>query len=175
MSDQLKTVHTDEEIKIYADELFEILEIESQDHPTQVQKRFTRFLPSKGSFVLVLPYKRIKGHYYYLLERIWVPGWDKHPDLCGISGPAFEEADVSAQMLIKSTTGVEYNPQSFVPLGVAAGSKFSGDITFLFGLDVTSLHETIKGETLVWVEEEELVQILDVHAIVAYSRLKMVP
>ncbi len=174
MHDQQTSLPIDEEREIYADELYAIIERASHENKNNHQ-RFTRYVPSKGNFVLVMPYKRIKGRYYYLMERNWVPGWDMHPDLCAISGPAIEEPSQAAQHLFKQVTKIEFNAQAFVPLGAASASRWSGDTFYLFGLDVTGIHETIQGENLSWLEEEDLMQTLDSQAIVAISRLKLVP
>lgn len=159
---------------IYNDELFEIIEKENGEASGGLQ-RYTRYAPTQGQFVLVLPFKHKKNRYSYLMRRSWIAGWDNHPDLCAIDCPFEGDPAIGAQRLLKEVLGIEFDSEAFVPLGATAASRWSGDIYYLFGIDLTGAAELTLAESEVWVEEESLVQGLDAQAVAAYARLKLVP
>lgn len=162
---------------IYQDEEFAIIETELTEHAGEIQarvRRFTRFLPTNSQFVLVLPFKKERGRMSYLGLRQIVPGWDQHPDLCGIVTPAFLEPDRSAIQVLKDYSGIEFNQQALVTLGVCNASKWSQDTYYLYAMDLTGYHGDLSQTQLVWVDENELSNSLDPQLITAMTRLKVV-
>lgn len=157
-----------------SDDLYEIVEKLSGDTAHSLQ-RFTRYAPTQGQFVLVLPFKHKKGIYSYLLHRSWVPGWDEHPNLAALTWPHEGDPTVGAQIFMKEVTGIDFNQQSFIPLGVCAASRWSGDSFYLFGIDLTGISELALRSTEAWVDAEGVIQSLDAQGISALARLKLVP
>ncbi len=133
--------------------------------------KFTRYIPSDGKFVMVLPYRRNRGAWEYLLAKERISGWDSGLNHAGLSMPLKYKASVTASHILKKLVGLEVKQDEFKHLGVVCGSKYSADTTYLFSLNMTHYPDLNLPQECEWVSTDELLGSVDAVLLAAYTRL----
>lgn len=133
--------------------------------------KFTRFIPSDGKFVVVLPYRKKRGTWEFLLVKEKIHAWSSNLDHAGLSLPLKYQASVTASHLMKTVIGLEIKQDDFMYLGVVCGSKYSADTTHLFALNMTNQNDLELPQNCEWVSEDILIGSVDAVLLSAYVRL----
>lgn len=125
--------------------------------------------------VILIPYKRKGNHLQLLLKSEFVPGWDAHPDLCGLlytdaEGP-LESAIIKS---FKKESSILIEGNELIRLGVCAVKRNSDHMLDLYAVDLSKRSEPAfdPEAKLVWADEERVVESIDAHLLAAYARLK---
>lgn len=133
-----------------------------------------------GTMALVLPYKKRKGHRYYLLDKKWIPNWDSDIDTCGISA-FFKENEIESGLcaMMEETMGVEVQETELQYLGICAGDRHTNSMCKLYAVDLTQhSDETVfLDETksqLFWSDAEGIIKSVDALLHAAYSSLQYI-
>ena len=73
---------------------------------------------------MLLPYRKKGSQIQYLVKNAYVPGWDQHPDLCGISvlGNDPNQEEIMLENLAKEA-GIVIGEDELIRLGVCAIKK----------------------------------------------------
>jgi hypothetical protein len=155
---------------LYEDDQISVIE----RNITSPYSRFTNSSKNNGQFALVLPYKKSKGKYQYLVLRELIAGWDEHPDLCAMTAPVTNTSTEAALDLLKKYLQIDYNLQSLIQVGVCSASKYSSDMYYLYGVDVSGYHGEPMHEDLLWISQEDLTESLDSQLITTMVRLSYI-
>lgn len=150
----------------FTDDLFAIVAFDESEK----YGKFTRYIPSDGKFVMVLPYRKKRGEWEYLLAKENISAWDSNPDHAGLSLELKYQPEVSCAHLIKMCTGLEIKHKEFLHLGVVCGSKYSADMTYLFAIDLSE-YPDFSPNGASWEPIQSLVGSVDALLLSAYTRL----
>ncbi len=152
----------------YSDDSFAVINYE-ENSP---YGKFTRYMPSEGKFVLVVPYTYHKGKYLYLGKKERIYAWDTHADNSALTMPLKYHPEVTACHIVKSELGISVKESELIHLGMTFTSKYSGDSYYIFSLKVNSKNDVISDE-LLWLNHDEVVKGVDPLFMMAVSKLEL--
>lgn len=149
--------------------------IHVSDHETYIDT-----LSIHGTMALVLPYKKRKGHRYYLLDKKWIPNWDSDIDTCGISS-FFKEDEIESGLctLLEKLIGVEIQEAELQYLGICAGDRHTNTMCKVYAVDLSQhSEETIfldeSKSQVFWSNAEGIIKSVDAILHVAYASLQYI-
>lgn len=133
-----------------------------------------------GTMIMLLPFRRRRGHRQYLVENKWMPNWDTKIDTCGLAVYSKDDSDESLLVsLIGHVTGLTLEPDEFRYLGVCHADRFTNTSCKFYAVDLT-MHadESIFfDETKVsveWVPAESIIKSVDAYLHAAYASLQYI-
>ncbi len=135
--------------------------------------KFTRYIPSNGKFVLVLPYVVNKGEREYLVKKERIYAWDSHADHSGLTMPLKYQPEVTACHIVKIELGVDVKENDFMHLGMTFSSKYSEDSYYLFSIELNK-KDILLSDELVLVKRSDIVRGLDPILMMATARLEKI-
>lgn len=124
---------------------------------------------------MILPYRRKGTQIQFLVKSAFIPGWDQHPDLCGIaanvSNDMFENAILET---FKMESGVALESELLIRLGVCAIKRSSDRICYLYAVDLTKKNEGIQelSEEFSWITDDKMMESIDPQLLACYAKLK---
>lgn len=122
---------------------------------------------------IVLPYKKKLTQYQFLLHRALIPAWDQDKDLCGIlTTAALSEIENAILEQLKNQYGYIGELSELLSLGVCAGDRESGEVYYLYAIDLTKAKTQSVESDAIWANEETLLESIDSQLCTAYSRTK---
>lgn len=127
---------------------------------------------------IVLPYKKKITQYQYLLHRELIPAWDQDKDLCGICVEApLEVIETEILKVLSEKYGYIGDLADLLSLGVSAGDRNSGDVFYLYAIDLTKAKakEIAEGQAdayMLWANDETLLESIDAQLCTCYARAK---
>ena len=128
-----------------------------------------------SSMSMILPYRKKGTQIQFLVKSAFVPGWDQHPDLCGIaanvSNDLFEEAILET---FKLDTGVGVEAEDLIRLGVCAVKRSSDHICYLYAIDLGKKNESNQtfGDSYFWIDDDKMMESIDPQLLACYAKLK---
>ncbi|GAB6108452.1 hypothetical protein [Fusibacter bizertensis] len=124
---------------------------------------------------LLLPFRKKGNSMQFLVKNEYIPGWDTHPDICGIMNPATDEF-YEKKMLeqLKHETGIIVDSDELIRLGLCAIKRSSELICYLYAVDLSKRSEVIEKEmdNYIWISEDRLMESIDAQLLSTYARLK---
>lgn len=133
-----------------------------------------------GTMIMVLPYRRRRGHRQYLVENKWMPNWDSQMDTCGIAVYVEDEPVESLLVeMLTHVTGLTLEQEAFRYLGVCHADRFTNTSCQFYAVDLT-LHadEAIFFDeskvSVEWVKAEDIIKSVDAYLHAAYASLQYI-
>ncbi len=151
----------------YSDDTFAVINYEE----TSPYGKFTRYMPSEGKFVLLLPFLRIKNKNMYLGKKQRIYAWDSHADNSSLTMPLKYHPEVTACHIAKAELGLNVKESELIHLGMTFASKYSGDSHYLFALRLEK--KDVISDELLWLSYDEVVEGVDPLFMMAVNRLEM--
>lgn len=123
---------------------------------------------------MIIPFKKKSGQYKYLLKNEFIPGWDLHPDTCGISLEATETRERDLVELMKKELNLVVDESELFYLGVCAIKRNSDHVCYLYSLDLSRRDFEIEKEDqeYFWSDAEKLVESIDPQLLSGFAKLK---
>lgn len=128
-----------------------------------------------SSMSMILPYRRKGTQIQFLVKSAFIPGWDQHPDLCGIAtnvaGDMFEDAILET---LKKEASINVEQKDLIRLGVCAVKRSSDHICYLYALDMSKKNEGIDAllESYTWIDDDKMMESIDPQLLACYAKLK---
>lgn len=124
---------------------------------------------------LLLPFRKKGNTMQFLVKNEYVPGWDAHPDICGILNNVTDDL-YEKKMLdqLKHETGIIVDSEEMIRLGVCAIKRSSDLICYLYSVDLSKRNDAIEKEleNYLWISEDRLMESIDAQLLSTYARLK---
>lgn len=124
---------------------------------------------------MILPYRRKGTQIQFLVKSAFIPGWDQHPDLCGIAasvtGDMFEDAILET---FQQESGVDIQHSDLIRLGVCAVKRSSDHICYLYAVDLTKKNESTQTlpEAYFWIDDDKMMESIDPQLLACYAKVK---
>lgn len=133
---------------------------------------------SGGIRILVLPFRKKRGGRQFLLRREFIPCWDSHTDVCGISSKVIDEnPEQTAANEVKKDAGYEVKVSELIQLGVVSASKSSDTTYYLYGVDLSKKDIEqekleVKEDISFWGDEDDIMDSIDAQLVACYGKLR---
>ncbi|HAS73897.1 MAG TPA: hypothetical protein DCS67_07110 [Clostridiales bacterium UBA8960] len=124
---------------------------------------------------MILPYRKKGTQIQFLVKSAFIPGWDQHPDLCGIASNVSNDMFENAIMeTLKQETGVNVEADSLIRLGVCAIKRSSDHICYLYSVDLTKKLDVTQdlNEAFSWIDDDKMMESIDPQLLACYAKLK---
>ena len=134
-----------------------------------------------SNICMIIPYKKKNGQFKFLLKNEFIPGWDQHPDTCGISLPTSENNHENEMIsFLSSELNLIVDEPDLIRLGVCAIKRNSDHICYLYAVDLSKREfepemktkSDGKSEVYQWSNADQLVESIDPQLLSGYLRLK---
>ncbi len=124
---------------------------------------------------MILPFRKKGTAIHYLVKREFIPGWDQHPDLCGISTLVADETrELALVELLKIEIGITTDENELIRLGVCAVKRSSDHICYLYSVDLSKRVDSIEKDLggYVWITDEKVMESIDPQLLSCYAKLR---
>lgn len=133
---------------------------------------------SNGNRIVVLPFRKKRGGRQFLLRREYIPCWDSHTDVCGISSKVIDDnPELTAIKEIEKDTGYIVKASELIQLGVVSASKSSDTTYYLYGLDLSKKDKEnekleIEEDISFWGDENDIMDSIDAQLVACFGKLR---
>lgn len=124
---------------------------------------------------MLLPYRKKGSQIQYLVKNAYVPGWDQHPDLCGISVLGNDpNHEVIMLENLANETGIVIEEEELIRLGVCAIKRSSDLVCNMFAVDLSKrLSEAVTtSPDYFWIDDDKMMESIDPQLLSCYAKLR---
>ena len=124
---------------------------------------------------MLLPYRKKGSQIQYLVKNAYVPGWDQHPDLCGISVLNNDPNHESIMLeTIANESGLLVGEDELIRLGVCAIKRSSDLVCNMYSVDLSKrMDEGLPNSAdYFWIDDDKMMESIDPQLLSCYAKLR---